>query len=158
MCSISKNAQVASTFGRKRWCWGCLIIRHLYLAHFLSHEQTYNPAATERHTLMKEAGSRHTDFIFVWCMARNGCNLRKLSTEWNEHSRRNFISCLMGSETILLLWASIFASLFQRAIIPTFRVASRIEKEHTLECSLWDPMHYTKMNEKNYKLSPWCYV
>lgn len=43
-------------------------------------------------------------------------------------------------------------------IILTGRVASRIEKECTLECSLWGPKHHTKGNQKSDKLPPGCYI
>lgn len=136
MCSVSQNAQVAHSTWVEGWCWGSLIIKASLSGSFsLSLSRPDNPAATDTHCWRKQ--NWLLIFIFVWSMARNGSNLRKLSTEWNAHP----------SEIIALLWASIFASLFQKTVFYS-RCASRIEKRTHSRIFIWEITHYTKMNKK----------
>lgn len=146
MLSGSNTAQVSSTSGRNRQCQGSVVTRHplsvsasLLVSRYTVLNQQRGPGG-----FMKQGVG--TLISFLWCLADSDCNLRKHCTEWNEHSRPNFdtgeVNSFHFSESPFLLLY------IENIMISTCKVASRIKKEHTLECSLWHPKHHTNRKQK----------
>ena len=145
MWSGRKNAQVASTFRRKRQCWGTLAIS-LCQAQFLCSWADRQSCSQQRETQVAEKSRKQAHWFYLCVMLGKKWLQPQETLHWmNEHSRTNSATWEVkpfhfSEPPFLLLY-------IRNVIIPTCQVASRVEKEHTLECSLWGPKHHTKRNQ-----------
>lgn len=130
---------------RNRHCPGFLATRQslpISGSLLLSRQTILQPA--ERKAQVAERNREPVHWFHMWYVAQSGCSLGKHGTERNEHSRLNFAMWQVKPFHFLLC----FCFCVLETIILTCKVASRIKKEHALECSLWGPKRQTNRNQK----------